>query len=96
MDILTPQWWQQEQRLTYLVARLIDITCMAISRCRLSLLTDSRCLCQSYWTPTSFHISAIEATSSTCKRRSLYNAVICPCHLHNLHAVCAGPACVYQ
>ena len=57
-------------RLTYSMARAIDIlNRMAICRCHLSLLPDSRCLCQSLWTPTSSNNSAKEATGSACKRR---------------------------
>ena len=65
---------------------------MAICRCRLSLLPDSRCPCQSHWTPTSSHNSAMEATGSTCKRRSLeYYHLSLP---SPWPAACAGPACM--
>ena len=47
---------------------------MVICQCRLPLLADSRCLCQSHWTPTSHNsvmemarvLSSVHAISTTC------------------------------
>jgi len=79
-------------RLTYSVAKAIDITTWQSVDANLSLLPDSWCLCQSHWTPTSSHNSAMEATGSACKRRWLQ----C-CHLSMpppRPAAYAGPACM--
>ena len=55
-------------RITYSVSRAIDITAWQSVAMPFSLLPDSQCLCRSHCTPTFSHNSAMEATSSTCKR----------------------------
>jgi len=60
---------------------------MAICWCCLSFLPDSRCLCQSHWTPTSSHNSVTEMARG---------AVIFPCHLHDQQRVLDQPSLTHS
>ena len=66
---------------------------MAICWCRLSLLIDSWFLCWSHWTPISSDYSAMEATSSACKKKKKTARVLSSVHTIYTCSVCWNSLC---